>query len=92
MVASSTGRAEGLGTIGRPAGRSCGRFVLSINVTPGAREVFDRLAIDEAETTYTIGTVSGGGKRVGKLIVSKIRSLRTWINALSDSDLPDASR
>ena len=47
-----------------------GRFVLSINGTPGAREVFGRFAMVEVETTYTLATVHGGGKRVGELIVS----------------------
>lgn len=46
-----------------------GRFILSINDTPGAREVFGRFAFDEAETTYTIGAAGGGAKRVGELIV-----------------------
>lgn len=46
-----------------------GQFVLSINGTPGAREVFGQFAIEEVETTYTIGTAGGGGKRVGELIV-----------------------
>nr|WP_197277411.1 DNA adenine methylase [Sphingomonas profundi] len=48
-----------------------GRFILSINDTPGAREVFGRFRIDEAETTWTLATAaSGGGKRVTELIVS----------------------
>ena len=47
-----------------------GRFILTINATDGAREVFGRFDIVEAETTYTIATASsGGGKRVKKLIV-----------------------
>ncbi len=46
-----------------------GQFVLSINATPGAREVFTRFRVDDVETTYTVGTASGGGKRVGELIV-----------------------
>ncbi len=46
-----------------------GQFVLSINGTPGAREVFGRFQVDDVETTYTIGTAGGGGKRVGELIV-----------------------
>ena len=47
-----------------------GSFVLSINATDGAREVFGRFAIEEVETTYTISTAtSGGGKRVKELIV-----------------------
>lgn len=47
-----------------------GQFILSINATGGAREVFGRFAIEEVETTYTISTAtSGGGKRVKELIV-----------------------
>lgn len=48
-----------------------GRFILSINDTPGARETFGRFAIAEVETTYTIATASSGaGKRAGELIVT----------------------
>lgn len=50
-----------------------GQFVLSINDTPGAREVFGRFTIEDVATTYTIGTASGGGKRVGELIVTGTR-------------------
>lgn len=47
------------------------QFVLSINDTPLAREVFGRFRLDEVQTTYTIATAaSGRGKRVGELIVS----------------------
>jgi DNA adenine methylase len=47
-----------------------GQFVLSINDTPGAREVFSRFALEDVETTYTIGTkAAGGGLRAGELIV-----------------------
>lgn len=47
-----------------------GRFVLSINDTPGAREVFSRFVFDEVETTYSICTAAtGAGKRVGELII-----------------------
>jgi DNA adenine methylase len=47
-----------------------GQFILSINDTPGAREVFGRFHLDTAEVTYTIATASTGkGKRVGELIV-----------------------
>jgi DNA adenine methylase len=47
-----------------------GRFVLSINDTPGAREVFGRFRFDEVETTWSISTAtSAGAKRVGELIV-----------------------
>lgn len=48
-----------------------GRFILSINDTTGAREVFGRFAVEAVETTWTIATAStGGGQRVGELIVS----------------------
>lgn len=48
-----------------------GRFVLSINATDGAREVFGRFSFEEVETTWTISTATtGGGKRVTELIVS----------------------
>ena len=46
-----------------------GRFILSINDTPGARDIFARFGFDEVETTYTIATNHGGGKRAGELIV-----------------------
>lgn len=51
--------------------RISGRFILSINDTPGAREVFGRFIIAEAETTWTMATAAvGSGKRVTELIVS----------------------
>jgi DNA adenine methylase len=47
-----------------------GQFILSINDTPGAREVFGQFEIENVQTTYGICTkVSGAGKRVGELIV-----------------------
>ena len=47
-----------------------GRFVLSINATDGARELFGRFHVQEVETTWTIATAScGSGKRVRELIV-----------------------
>lgn len=47
-----------------------GTFILTINATDGAREVFGRFDLAEVETTYTIATASaGGGKRVRELIV-----------------------
>jgi len=48
-------------------GAIAGRFILSINDTPGARAVFARFNLSEIETTYTVG--STGAKRVGELIV-----------------------
>ena len=48
-----------------------GSFILSINDTDGAREVFARFDIETVETTWTIGTNSeAGSKRVTELIVS----------------------
>lgn len=50
-----------------------GKFILSINDTPGAREVFERFNIEMVETTYTIATATtGSGKRASELIVSNI--------------------
>lgn len=47
-----------------------GRFVLSINDTPLAREVFGRFRIEEVETTYTVAASTGTGKKARELIVS----------------------
>jgi DNA adenine methylase len=47
-----------------------GQFILSINATPFIRETFVRFAIEEVATTWTLSTAStGGGKRVGELII-----------------------
>lgn len=46
-----------------------GQFILSINATDGAREVFGRFDVEEVGTTYTLGTAHGGGKAVTELIV-----------------------
>lgn len=46
-----------------------GRFILSINDTPGVRAAFDRFSIEVVPVTYTIGTASGAGQRVGELVV-----------------------
>lgn len=46
-----------------------GQFVLSLNDTPGARDVFSRFVFDEVETTYTICANTAGGKRAGELII-----------------------
>jgi DNA adenine methylase len=45
-----------------------GRFILSINDTPGARATFGRFVIATADTTYTVG--AGPAQRAGELIVS----------------------
>lgn len=44
-----------------------GRFILSINATDGAREVFGRFAIEEVDCTYTIAR--GDGAKVKELII-----------------------
>lgn len=50
-----------------------GRFILSVNDTPGAREVFGRFLIEAVETTYHIATATtGGAQRVGELIISSL--------------------
>jgi DNA adenine methylase len=49
-----------------------GRFVLSINDTVGAREVFCRFAIEEVAVTYTVGSAHGSGQRAGELIVTSL--------------------
>lgn len=47
-----------------------GRFVLSINATDGARQVFGRFGVEEVDVTYTISTAAiGAGKAVTELIV-----------------------
>lgn len=46
-----------------------GSFILSINDTPGARQVFGRFGIEAVPVTYTICTAHGGGQRAGELIV-----------------------
>ncbi len=45
-----------------------GRFILSINDTPGARATFARFNVATAETTYTVG--AGAAERAGELIIS----------------------
>ena len=52
-------------------GGIAGRFVLSINATPGAREVFGRFGLEEVAVTYTIATAAtGAGKSVSELLVT----------------------
>lgn len=58
---------EALATV---LGKIEGQFILSINDTPGAREVFAAFEMMAVETTYTIATAAAGeGKRVGELII-----------------------
>jgi len=46
-----------------------GSFILSINDTPSAREVFGRFNVEAVDVTYTIAAASGAGQRAGELIV-----------------------
>ncbi|WP_242183759.1 DNA adenine methylase [Sphingomonas sp. CARO-RG-8B-R24-01] len=47
-----------------------GQFILTINATGGARDVFRRFSIDEVDTTYSIGASAAGvGKAVKEFIV-----------------------
>jgi DNA adenine methylase len=46
-----------------------GKFLLSINDTPGAREVFGRFRMRELETTYQIGGMANA-KKVDELLIS----------------------
>ncbi len=46
-----------------------GRFVLSLNDTPGVREVFGRFKIEAVETTYTVAS-GASAKRVGEVLIS----------------------
>jgi len=47
-----------------------GRFILSINDTPGARDVFSAFSIEEVQTTYSISSASAdGAKKAGELII-----------------------
>ena len=50
-----------------------GRFLLSINDVPLAREVFRRFELVAVPVTYTIGTNHGRAQRTGVLIVSNGR-------------------
>ena len=45
-----------------------GRFILSINDTPGVRETFAAFRMVEVETTYTLA--QGAGKKAGELVIS----------------------
>jgi DNA adenine methylase len=51
-----------------------GRFVLSLNDTPGVRQVFRRFEIEAVETTYSISGLAGAGRgKVGEVLISPRR-------------------
>lgn len=47
-----------------------GKFLLSINDTPGARECFAAFQVREVDTTWTIGTKETRAGKVGELLIS----------------------
>ncbi|MFP5433570.1 MAG: DNA adenine methylase [Alphaproteobacteria bacterium] len=47
-----------------------GKFILSINATPGALVMFSRCQVVEVGTSYTIGSANGGAGAARELIVS----------------------
>lgn len=47
-----------------------GKFLLSLNDHPGVRECFGAFRIRSIETTYTIASAHGSGKRVGEVLIS----------------------
>lgn len=50
-----------------------GKFILSINDTPGVRECFADFNMSDVETTYSVATAARGrGKKVGELIISNV--------------------
>lgn len=46
-----------------------GRFILSLNDTPKVRQVFAAFALEEVETTYTLGS-EGNHKKAAELIIT----------------------
>lgn len=54
-------------------GQIRGKFILSINDTPGARAVFSSFPMQRVEVTYTVSTAATGkGKKVGELLISNL--------------------
>lgn len=52
-------------------GGIAGKFIVSINDTPGVRAAFAAFDMAEVETTYSISTATAGGaKRAGELIIT----------------------
>ncbi|BBF70171.1 DNA adenine methylase [Sphingomonas bisphenolicum] len=48
-----------------------GKFLLSINDTPGARAVFSRFHMQAVDVTYSIATgATGNGKKAGELLIA----------------------
>ncbi|MFH5926701.1 DNA adenine methylase [Roseomonas xinghualingensis] len=47
-----------------------GRFLLSLNDTPGVRQVFSRFAIEEVEVTYSVGQHAGRRPPAREVLIS----------------------
>lgn len=47
-----------------------GTWLLSLNDTPGVREVFGRFAIEAVETAYSLARLAGGRGKVGEVLIS----------------------
>ena len=47
-----------------------GRFILSLNDRPEVREIFSAFEVQAVKTTYTAGSHTGQGKKVGELLIS----------------------
>ncbi len=62
-----------------------GRFVLSINDTPGAREVFGRFHQVQLPVTYTVG--AGAAKKVNELVVANFDTGATPIAQSAANDM-----
>ena len=51
-----------------------GRFILSLNDTPGVRRVFRRFEVEAVETTYSISGPAGAGRgKVGEVLITPRR-------------------
>lgn len=62
-----------------------GRFVLSINDTPGAREVFGRFHQVQLPVTYTVG--AGAAKKVNELVVANFDTGATPVAQSAANDM-----
>ena len=51
-------------------GRLKGRFILSLNDRPEMREIFSAFEVQAVKTTYSAGSKSGQGKKVGEVLIS----------------------
>lgn len=60
-----------------------GRFLLSLNDTPGVRECFQAFAIEAVETTYSIAGGAGAGRgKVGEVLITPPRGAESALRGL----------